>query len=216
MINVLYEDNHLLVVYKPANIPVQADSSKDMDLLTTCKNYLKEKYQKPGNVYLGLIHRLDRMTSGVIVFGKTSKASSRLSEQVRGNKMHKSYLALVCGIPPKEGTLHNFLLKDERLNKSTVAPKEITGCKEAILNYKVLSSNNKYSLVEVDLVTGRSHQIRVQFSYIGHPLLGDIKYNIIDKTKIPLQLLAYRLTFYHPISKELLTFTSTYKLKDIG
>ena len=212
MINVLYEDNHLLVIDKQANIPVQADSSKDKDLLSLCKDYLKEKYNKPGNVYLGLIHRLDRMTSGVIVFGKTSKASSRLSQQVRTNKMSKKYKAIICGKLQKSGILKDYLLKDSKTNISKVVKKGTPGSKEAILEYKIIDNNNDFSLVDITLLTGRSHQIRVQFSNLGYPLLGDIKYNKVNTSKVPLKLVAYQLSFYHPITNELLTFNSKYDL----
>lgn len=213
MIDVIYEDNHLLVVNKPVNIPVQSDSSGDISFQDVLKQYIKEKYNKPGNVYLGIVHRLDRMVSGVMVFGKTSKASSRLSEQIRTNKMSKSYKAIVCGSLPSKGTLHNYLVKDEKTNISKVVSKDYKGSKEAILHYEVIDSNNKYSLVNIDLVTGRSHQIRVQFSHNNNPLFGDVKYNKINTTKTNIKLVADKLSFYHPVTGELLTFNSNNKLK---
>ena len=202
MINVIYEDNHLLVVEKKPNIPVQADDSKDEDLLTILKKYIKEKYNKPGNVYLGLVHRLDRPVGGVMVFAKTSKAASRLSEQVRTHKFEKIYHAVVEGkINKKSDILKDRLLKDSKTNITRV---DKNG-KEAILEYELVDFKNNLSLVRIDLKTGRSHQIRVQFSSRGYPLYGDQKYNKTAK-KAQIALYATTLSFYHPISGEKLTF----------
>lgn len=203
MINVIYEDNHLLVVEKPINIPVQADDSKDRDLLTILKDYIREKYQKPGNVYLGLVHRLDRPVGGIMVFARTSKAASRLSEQIRNKEFKKKYLAIVMNDIDTEGTLKDYLLKDEKNNIVTIDPRG----KEAILHYHKLAFNNNMSLVDIDLETGRSHQIRVQFSHHGNPLYGDQKYNSVSKVGEQIALFAYHLEFTHPVTKELLCFT---------
>mgnify|MGYP003301934672 CR=1 FL=1 len=203
-INVIFEDNHLLVVEKPINMPVCEDESKDLDLLTCLKLYIKDKYQKPGNVYLGLVHRLDRPVGGVMVFAKTSKAASRLSKQVVEHRLDKTYLAVVCGKVPESGNLHDYLVKDKKKNQSYVTDK-VHG-KEARLSYKRLDYKDGFSLVEVHLETGRSHQIRVQFSSRGFPLVGDAKYNKNHDGKTSVALFAKRLTFKHPISKEVLSF----------
>src|SRR5574344_371724 len=179
MINVIYEDNHLLVVEKPVNIPVQADDSKDIDFLTMLKEYIKNKYNKPGNVYLGLVHRLDRPVGGVMVFAKTSKDDSRLSEEIRLNKMKKTYYAVIEGIPEKKGTFIDKLLKDEKTNMVTVNEKG----KESILDYELVETKDNLSLVKINLQTGRSHQIRVQFSSRHLPLYGDQRYNVNSKNK---------------------------------
>ena len=203
MINILYEDNHLLVVEKPVNILVQSDDTKDMDLLTLLKKDLKKRYNKSGNVYLGLIHRLDRPVGGIMVFAKTSKAASRLSEQIRTHKVEKKYYAIIEGkMDKKAGTLIDYLKKDEKQNKTYI---DKNG-KEAILSYKIISEKNRYSLVDINLKTGRSHQIRVQFSSRNHPLYGDQKYNSNSKVGQQLALYAYELSFFHPITKEKLTF----------
>ena len=201
-INVIYEDNHLLVVEKPINIPTQEDNSKDMDLLNILKEYIKEKYNKPGNVYLGLVHRLDRPVGGVMVFAKTSKSASRLSEQVRKNEFNKIYNAVCIGNLNNEGRLEDKLLKDTKRNIVRVDEKG----KQAILNYKKLAQKNNLSLVEIKLETGRSHQIRVQMSHNKTPLYGDQKYNKNSKVGEQLALFAKKLEFYHPITKELMSF----------
>lgn len=205
MIKILFEDNHVLVVIKPANIPVQEDSSKDKDLLTILKQYLKEKYNKKGNVYLGLVHRLDRPVGGIMVFAKTSKAASRLSEQVRNNEISKKYLCVVENkVSKKEGTFVDKLLKDTRLN---IVKVDKDG-KESKLNYELIQYNSEknLSLVRVDLITGRSHQIRVQFSSRGFPLYGDQKYNYNSKVGQQIALFAYHLEFYHPTLKRKMVF----------
>ena len=202
MINIIYEDNHLLVVEKPINIPVQADSSNDKDLLTLLKEYIKEKYNKLGNVYLGLVHRLDRPVGGIMVFAKTSKAASRLSEQVRTNKLKKTYYAVLDGKANKKDTLVDKLLKDTKNNMVRV---DDNG-KEAILDYKLLEYKEPYSLVKIDLKTGRSHQIRVQFSSRNLPLYGDQRYNSSAKVGEQIALFAKELSFIHPTTKEELTF----------
>ena len=203
-INVIYEDNHLLVVEKPINIPVCEDSSNDLDLLSILKDYIKVKYNKPGNVYLGLIHRLDRPVGGVMVFAKTSKAASRLSKQVSDHTLKKTYIAVVEGKIKKEDTLVDYLYKDTNKNMSYVVSKDKG--KESILNYKVLSYKDNFSLVEINLKTGRSHQIRVQFSSRGYPLVGDAKYNKNHDGKTNVALFAKRLEFVHPVTRENLWF----------
>ena len=203
MINVIYEDNHIIVVEKKPNIPVQEDSSKDLDMLTIIKNYLKDKYNKPGNVYLGLVHRLDRPVGGIMVFAKTSKAASRLSEQIRNNEFKKTYYTVVMGKLDKVGTFKDKLLKDEKNNIVKVDPKG----KESILNYEVVDYKDNMSLVKVDLVTGRSHQIRVQFSSRNHPLYGDQKYNVNSNVGEQIALFSNSITFIHPTTKEKMTFS---------
>lgn len=202
MINVIYEDNHLLVVEKPINIPTQEDNTKDKDLLTILKEYIKEKYNKPGNVYLGLVHRLDRPVGGIMVFARTSKAASRLSEQVRNKTFKKTYNAVVIGNIENTGKLKDNLLKDEKRN---IVKIDKNG-KEAILNFKKLNYKNNMSLVEINLKTGRSHQIRVQMSHHGYPLFGDQKYNKTSKVGEQIALFAKKIEFIHPTTNELLTF----------
>jgi len=204
MIKVLFEDNHLLVVEKPVNIPVQADDSKDDNLLDMLKSYIKEKYQKTGNVYLGLVHRLDRPVGGVMVFAKTSKAASRLSEQVRNHNLKKEYHAVICGNINNKGNFIDKLLKNSRENKVSVNPLG----KEARLSYEKIGNVDNLSLVKINLETGRSHQIRVQFSYHGYPLYGDQKYNINSKVGQQIALWATKLEFVHPVSKEVVSFES--------
>lgn len=203
-LNVLYEDNHIIVVEKIINVPIQEDLSKDLDMLTIIKNYLKEKYNKPGNVYLGLVHRLDRPVGGIMVFAKTSKAASRLSEDVRLNKVHKTYLTIVHGkLDNDKGKLIDKLTKNTKTNTSYVD--KING-KEAILEYEVLKydENEDLSLLKINLITGRHHQIRVQMSNIFHPIYGDQRYGYQDKKQIALY--AYKLEFTHPVKKELMEF----------
>ena len=201
-LNILYEDNHLIVVVKPYNVLSQSDNTKDIDMLTIIKNYIKEKYNKPGNVYLGLVHRLDRPTGGIMVFAKTSKAAARLSKQIKDNKFTKKYLAVVHGIlEKKENTLVNYLKKDE--NNNSLITNEKDG-KYAKLHYKVLKESKDYSVLDILLETGRHHQIRVQLKNIGHPLYGDQRYGLNDKKQ--LGLFAYHLEFYHPVTKEKLIF----------
>ena len=203
-INIIYEDNHLLVVEKPINIPVCEDDSRDIDLLSILKDYLKVKYNKPGNIYLGLIHRLDRPVGGVMVFAKTSKAASRLSRQVSDHALKKTYIAVIEGKIKKEDTLIDYLYKDTKKNISYVVDK--SKGKESILSYRVINYKDNYSFIEINLKTGRSHQIRVQFSSRNNPLFGDQKYN---KNAIPntnIALFAKVLSFEHPTTKEKLTF----------
>jgi len=174
---VLYEDNHLIAVVKPAGLLTQGDITGDISLIDEVKSYLKEKYRKPGNVFLGLVHRLDRPVSGIVLFAKTSKGASRLSEQFRNQSVEKTYQAIVIGKPnPGRGVLVNYLSKDRADNKVEVYDRPRPGSNRAELAYETIKGNNKYSLVKVQLKTGRSHQIRAQLAQIGCPVLGDVKY----------------------------------------
>ena len=207
-LKVLYEDNHIIVVRKNPNIPSQADKTEDSDMLTIIKEYLKGKYNKPGNVYLGLVHRLYRPVGGVMVFAKTSKAASRLSNQVREKTFKKKYLAVVDGkFDQANGTLEDYLYKDERKNISKVVKSEKKNAKLAKLDYEVLAYNEikDLSLVKVNLHTGRHHQIRVQLAHSGHSIFGDQKYGTRGQGK-QIALWAYELTIQHPVSKEEMTF----------
>ena len=201
-VNVLYEDNHVIVVEKPINVLSQSDNTGDADLLTLVKEYIKKKYNKPGNVYLGLVHRLDRPVGGIMVFARTSKAASRLSKQVQKHEVEKTYLAIVNGKMEKSSGV--FEDKLERLSNGNTIVSEKG--KDAKLSYKVLdySANEDISLVEIKLYTGRHHQIRVQFASRGHFLCGDQRYGIQDRKQIA--LFAYKLSFIHPITKERLSF----------
>ena len=202
MNKVIYEDNHLLVVEKPQNVLVQADNTNDLDLLTNLKKYIKEKYNKPGEVYLGLVHRLDRPVGGVMVFARTSKAASRLSNMIRLGKFEKTYLAVVEGKVSDEGVFEDYLLKLENENKTIVDKKG----KYSKLSYKLLSYKDGLSLVKIKLDTGRSHQIRVQFSSRGYALWGDQKYNSKAKVGEQIALWSYELRFKHPVRDEIMDF----------
>lgn len=201
-LEVLYEDNHVIVCYKPAGVLSQADNTGDIDMLTLIKDYLRKRYNKQGNIYVGLVHRLDRMTSGVMVFAKTSKGAMRLSNDIVNGDFFKEYMAVCEGSinDLDEVTLVDYLEKDEKNNKSFISKNG----KESILTYHVVTVKNNKSLVRIKLKTGRHHQIRVQMSNIGHPLYGDIKYGSPHKDNLALQ--AYKLSFYQPVSRELLTF----------
>ena len=201
-LEVLYEDNHVIVCYKPAGVLSQADNTGDIDMLTLIKDYLRKRYNKQGNIYVGLVHRLDRMTSGVMVFAKTSKGAMRLSNDIVNGDFFKEYMAVCEGSinDLDEVTLIDYLEKDEKNNKSFISKNG----KESILTYHVVTVKNNKSLVRIKLKTGRHHQIRVQMSNIGHPLYGDIKYGSPHKDNLALQ--AYKLSFYQPVSRELLTF----------
>ena len=215
MLKVLYEDNHIIVVIKPYNIPSQSDKTNDIDMLSLVKEYIKEKYQKPGNVYVGLVHRLDRPVGGIMVFTKTSKAASRLSESIRNKSFSKTYLAVVNGKFEKQnGILENYLWKDEALNMSKVVSKDKKGAKLARLTYEVLAEKNDLSLVKINLETGRHHQIRVQFSNAGHSLYGDQKYGK-DSMGKQIALWAYRLEFKHPVKDEIMKFEALPEKNDV-
>ena len=204
---ILYEDNHVIVVVKPQNISVQEDESKDEDMLTIIKNYLKQRDNKPGNVFLGLVHRLDRPTGGVMVFAKTSKSASRLSKLLKDKQLKKHYLCVVNGKPQlAHDRITTYLKKDSKTNTVSIAPKLEEGSKEATLEYSVIATKNNLSLIDVDLLTGRSHQIRVQMSaQLNCPIYADFKYG--DKThKGNLALWAYQLNFVHPTTKNNMKF----------
>lgn len=213
-INVIYEDNHLLVVEKKPNILSQSDNTNDVDMLTLCKNYIKEKYNKPGNVFIGLVHRLDRPVGGVMVFARTSKAASRLSDQVRTKTMKKTYNAIVEGRCEKNCEYVDYLLKNTKTNMVSVVDKDKQGGKKSILYMKNLKTrylkkeDSEFSLVEIDLETGRPHQIRVQFSSRNHPLYGDQRYNKNSKVGDQIALWATRLELIHPTTKEKMVFKS--------
>lgn len=209
-INVLYEDNHLLIVEKPVNIAVQEDASKDMDLLNMLKSYIKEKYNKPGDVYLGLVHRLDRPVGGVMVFARTSKAASRLSNELRKQQIYRKYKAIIRGtLPNKQGELVDYLYKDRKKNLVSVVSSKNKDGKKAILEYKVLSKKDNLSMLEVELKTGRSHQIRVQLANQGTPLYGDQKYGgHVNKHGQQMALWASSLSVKHPTKDEMITVES--------
>jgi 23S rRNA pseudouridine1911/1915/1917 synthase len=205
---ILYEDNHVLVVVKPQNIPTQADSSGDQDFLTYLKSYIKDKYNKPGAVFLGLVHRLDRPTGGVMVFARTSKSAARLGQQMQDGDFVKKYFAVVSGTPKERGArLTHYLVKDEVTNTVTPAPQTVQGAKIAVLDYKAVEQVGNYSLIDIKLITGRSHQARVQMQTIGHPIVGDQRYGGArigsqDGVKTHnLALWAYELKFEHPVRK---------------
>lgn len=206
-VTILYEDNHIIVALKPQNVPTCEDESKDRDMLNILKDYIKETYNKPGNVYLGLVHRLDRPTGGVMVFAKSSKAAARLSEQMKNGDFEKRYYAVLVGIPKDEQAILTHYLKKNAINNVVyVCPPLTEGAKFAELDYRVLETVGNYSLADVRLHTGRSHQIRVQMSAIGCPVYGDMRYGGEKAKKGKLALWAYYLAFSHPVTKERLVF----------
>lgn len=207
-LKVIYEDNHIIVVEKKPNVPSQGDKTGDVDMLTIVKQYIKEKYKKPGEVYLGLVHRLDRPVGGVMVFVKTSKAASRLSEEVRSKVFKKEYLVIVDGkFEEKSGELEDYLLKNERNNLSKVVKEGTKNAKLAKLYYEEVIYNEEtdLSLLKINLYTGRHHQIRVQLSSRGHSIYADQKYGTRGRGK-QIALWAYKLSIVHPISKDEMTF----------
>ncbi|HBG02748.1 MAG TPA: RNA pseudouridine synthase [Firmicutes bacterium] len=208
-IPILYEDNHLLVVVKPPDLLSQGDRTGDRDLLTIMKEYIRQTYQKPGNVYLGLVHRLDRPVGGVMVFGKTSKGAARLSKQIRDGGFQRRYLAVVEGyLEPISGSLRGYLIKDGKKNLVRVARADERGAQEAVLDYRVVDMNQSRSLVRIWLGTGRSHQIRVQMAAIGHPLYGDRRYGARTNQRHQGQIALWAecISFTHPTTKEQLEF----------
>ena len=207
-LKIIYEDNHIIVVEKIPNVPSQEDKTGDISMITLIKDYIKEKYNKPGNVYLGLVHRLDRPVGGVMVFAKTSKAASRLSNEIREKIFKKEYLAVVDGkLEQEKGTLKNYLYKDKKTNTSYVVNKGKKDSKFAKLDYEVLKydKENNLSLIKINLHTGRHHQIRVQLSNFGHSIYGDQRYGNRGKNK-QIALWAYKLTIEHPVKKEKMEF----------
>lgn len=205
---ILYEDNHLLVVEKPVNVPVQADVTGDDDLLSMCRRYIKAAYNKPGEAFLALVHRLDRPVGGVMVFARTSKAAARLTAQFKGRTAKKRYAAVVEGCPPAEKRLVDFLLKDERTHSSAVVPEGTDGAKRAELCYRKLAACGDRALLDIELFTGRPHQIRVQLAHDGFPILGDQRYNPAARPGMQICLWAYALTIQHPTLGEEMTFFS--------
>ncbi len=204
---IIYEDNHIIVVLKPQNIPSCSDESKDLDMLTIIKNFIKKRDEKPGNVYVGLVHRLDRPTGGVMVFAKTSKAASRLSEQMKQGDFQKKYFAVLVGdLLKKKGTLVDYLKKNPINNMVYVCGQTVEGAKMAKLDYNVIQEKGGLSLTEITLHTGRTHQIRVQMAHLGHPVFGDMRYGGENAVKGNLSLWATSLSFTHPVTKERLTF----------
>ena len=208
-LDIVYEDNHVIVVIKPQNVPSQEDETGDEDMLTKVKKYIKIKYQKPNNVFVGLVHRLDRPTGGLMVFAKTSKAASRLSSQIQDGVMSKRYLTVLTGVPTDRHKRQiNYLKKDEKTNTVKIALMGESNAKKAELIYNVLAVEDGLSLTEIELITGRSHQIRVQMASIKCPVYGDSKYNKNIKSNMTknLALWAYKLTFEHPTTKQIMTF----------
>lgn len=203
-LQVLFEDNHIIIINKRAGDITQGDKTGDKPLSDVVKEYVKDKYNKPGNVFIGTVHRLDRPTSGIVIFAKTSKALERLNKMLRDKTINKTYWALVKNKPKKENdTLIDFLKKDTKKNKSFVYKKEIEGSKKATLHYKTIKKLDNYSLLEIDLETGRHHQIRTQLSYIGSPIKGDLKYGFDRSNKDgSISLHARKIEFIHPVSKE--------------
>ena len=203
---VIYEDNHIIVVSKTASEIVQGDKTGDTPLSELVKHYLKEKYNKPGNVFIGVTHRLDRPVSGLVVFAKTSKALARLNEMFKNGDVHKTYWAIVKNCPQEtEATLEHYLVRNEKQNKSYAYDREKPGAKKAILHYKLIGHSENYFLLEVDLKTGRHHQIRCQLAKTGCPIKGDLKYGFPRSNPDgSICLHARRVSFIHPVSKELI------------
>lgn len=208
MLKVIYEDNHLLVVEKPVNVPVQADASGDNDLLSEAKYYIKKKYDKPGEVFLGLVHRLDRPVGGVMVFARTSKAAARLTEAMKARRTKKRYAAVITKPVAPYGTLDGYIVKDERTHSALLVSADTPGAKRASLDYAVVCEKGGMALVDIELHTGRHHQIRAQFAGAGAPLWGDQRYNPEAVPGEQIALFAYSLTVEHPTLKEDMTFTS--------
>ncbi len=209
-LDVLYEDNHLIIVNKRVGDIVQGDKTKDKPLNDIVKEYLKEKYQKPGKVFLGVVHRLDRPTSGIVIFAKTSKALERLNKMLREKEIKKTYLAVVKNKDiPKQDTLIHYLRKNSKNNKAIIFNKPTDNTKKAILHYKTIAELDNYNVLEIDLETGRHHQIRAQLSAIKAPIKGDLKYGFNRSNKDGgINLHAYKITFIHPVKKEKITIKS--------
>ncbi len=201
---ILYEDNHIIVVSKTSGEIVQGDKTGDKTLCDSVKEYIKEKYAKPGNVFLGIAHRLDRPVSGIVIFAKTSKALSRLNNMFRDGEVHKLYWAITKNMPQKEeDTLTHWIVRNEKQNKSYAYDREKPGSKKAMLHYKVISSTDNYTLLAVNLMTGRHHQIRCQLSAIGCPIKGDLKYGSRRSNNDgSISLHARKVEFVHPVSKQ--------------
>ena len=207
---VIYEDNHIIIVAKKSGEIVQGDKTGDEPLSETVKKYIKEKYHKPGNVFLGVVHRLDRPVSGVVVFAKTSKALSRLNKMFRTGDVHKTYWAITKNTPKlSEATLTNWIVRNEKQNKSYAYDHEVKDSKKAILSYKVIGQTDHYTLLEIHLMTGRHHQIRCQLAHIGCPIKGDLKYGAPRSNPDgSISLLSRHIEFIHPVSKEQISVDS--------
>ena len=207
---VVYEDNHIIIVYKQSGEIVQGDKTGDKPLSDTVKEWIKARYNKPGNVFLGVVHRLDRPVAGLVMFGKTSKATSRLNAMFREGQVHKTYWAIVSGTPKAdEATLDNWLVRNEKQNKSYAYDHEVPSSKHALLRYKVIARSDNYTLLAVDLLTGRHHQIRCQLAHAGMPIKGDLKYGARRSNPDgSISLLSHRMSFVHPVSKKTIDITS--------
>lgn len=207
---VVYEDNHLIIVYKESGEIVQGDKTGDVPLSETVKAYIKDRYQKPGNVFLGVVHRLDRPVAGLVVFARTSKALSRLNDMFRSGDIHKTYWAITKEAPAApEATLTNWLTRNERQNKSYVYDREVPGAKKSVLHYRVIGHSDRYQLLEIQLMTGRHHQIRSQLAHIGCPIKGDLKYGAPRSNPDgSISLLSHHVEFIHPVSKVLISVDS--------
>lgn len=207
---VVYEDNHIIIVYKQSGEIVQGDKTGDKPLSDTVKEWIKARYNKPGNVFLGVVHRLDRPVAGLVMFGKTSKATSRLNAMFREGQVHKTYWAIVSGTPKAdEATLDNWLVRNEKQNKSYAYDHEVPNSKHALLRYKVVARSDSYTLLAVDLLTGRHHQIRCQLAHAGMPIKGDLKYGARRSNPDgSISLLSHRMSFVHPVSKKTIDITS--------
>lgn len=207
---VLYEDNHIIIVFKESGEIVQGDKTGDTPLSETVKEWIKRKYNKPGNVFLGVVHRLDRPVAGLVVFGKTSKATSRLSKMFRDGDVHKTYWAIVQNCPgAQEQTLVNWIVRNEQKNKSFAYDQEVPNSKKAVLSYKVIGNSERYTLLEVNLLTGRHHQIRCQLAHIGCPIKGDLKYGARRSNPDgSISLLSHKVEFIHPVSHKEISVTS--------
>ena len=205
-LKILYEDNHLLVVFKPAGLLIQGDKSGRPTLLEIARKYLKDKYKKPGQVYLGLVHRLDRAVAGVVIFARTSKAAGRLSREFRERRVKKIYRAVVEGLPPPAATLKNILLRDRKKGRSRIFKEMVPGGQQVELSYHLIKKTKNRALLEIIPETGRHHQIRAQLGALGYPIVGDISYGA--KTKLPdgnISLFCRQISFLHPVTKKELT-----------
>lgn len=204
--NIVYEDNHIIIVNKRSGEIVQGDKTGDRPLVEMVKEYIKAKYHKPGNVFLGVVHRLDRPVAGLVVFAKTSKALSRLNEMFRNGEVHKTYWAIVKNAPQKsQNELNNWIVRNEKQNKSYVYNKEVKGSKNATLKYTIIGKSERYTLLEIQLMTGRHHQIRCQLAHIGCPIKGDLKYGFPrSNSDGSISLLSKSIEFTHPVSKNII------------
>lgn len=201
---IVYEDNHIVIVNKASGEIVQGDKTGDRPLVEDVREYIRVKYNKPGNVFCGVVHRIDRPVSGLVIFAKTSKALERLNRMLREGEIHKTYQAIVEGHPAhEEGTLENWLVSDPRINKTFIAEEGACDAKRSVLKYRTLLRGDRYSILEIRLLTGRKHQIRAQFAGIGHPIKGDLKYGARRSNRDGgISLQSHRIEFIHPVSKK--------------